>query len=42
MPIKPDKKVITEFIKEVYPKYIDNERVDILLNNTDFGVGENK
>lgn len=42
MPIKPDKKVINEFIKEVYPKYIDNERVDILLNNTDFGVGENK
>ena len=42
MPIKPDKKVINEYIKEVYPKNIDNERVDILLNNTDFGVGENK
>lgn len=36
------KKVIKEFLNEVYPKYKDNKRVDILLNNTDFGVGENK
>ena len=42
MPIKPDEKVIKEFLNEVYPKYKDNKRVDILLNNTDFGVGENK
>lgn len=41
MPIKPDKEVIKEFMEKVYPKYIDNNRVDILLNNTDFGVGEN-
>ena len=35
-------KVIKEFLNEVYPKYKNNKRVDILLNNTDFGVGENK
>ncbi|WP_302626077.1 radical SAM protein [uncultured Eubacterium sp.] len=39
MPIKPDKKVIEEFMNYVYPIYKDNVRVDILLNNTDFGVG---
>ncbi len=39
MPVKPDSEVIKLFIKEVMPLYIDNERVDILLNNTDFGVG---
>lgn len=38
-PILPDKRVITQFMQEVYPIYKDNERVDILLNNTDFGVG---
>ena len=38
--IKPDKAVINEFLKEVYPLYKDNDRVDILVNNTDFGVGE--
>lgn len=39
MPIKPDKKVIEQFVEYVYPLYKDNDRVDILLNNTDFGVG---
>jgi hypothetical protein len=39
MPIKPDRKVIEVFQKQVYPKYADNDRVDILLENTDFGVG---
>ena len=38
--IQPDKAVISSFIKEVMPLYTDNDRVDILLNNTDFGVGE--
>lgn len=38
--IHPDKQVIEEFIRELYPQYKDNERVDILLNNTDFGVGD--
>lgn len=39
-PVKPDKGVIEEFMKNLYPKYKDDYRVDILLNNTDFGVGE--
>lgn len=39
MPVKPDMKVKAEFMKHVYPKYKDNNRVDILLENTDFGVG---
>lgn len=38
--IKPDKAVINSFITEIMPDYINNPRVDILLNNTDFGVGE--
>lgn len=38
-PILPDKRVISTFKKELYPLYIHNPRVDILLNNTDFGVG---
>lgn len=38
-PILPDERVIRTFMQEVYPLYKDNERVDILLNNTDFGVG---
>ena len=38
-PIKPDHCVIEIFKREVYPLYKDNEQVDILLNNTDFGVG---
>ena len=39
MPIHPDPRVIKNFIENVYPLYINNNRVDILLNNTDFGVG---
>lgn len=39
-PVKPDKGVIAEFVANLYPKYKDNARVDILLNKTDFGVGE--
>lgn len=38
--IKPDKKVIDDFITYIYPKYKENNRVDILINNTDFGVGD--
>lgn len=37
--IMPDKRVIKTFVEKIYPVYKDNERVDILLNNTDFGVG---
>ena len=39
-PVKPDIKVIGEFKSAVYPLYKDNERVDILIENTDFGVGD--
>ena len=38
--VKPDEKVIGEFMQYIYPKYIDDSRVDILVNNTDFGVGD--
>lgn len=38
-PIKPDARVIEAFMRDVFPQYRDNPRVDILLNNTDFGVG---
>ncbi len=37
--ILPDPRVIEVFIKEVYPLYKENVRVDILLANTDYGVG---
>ena len=42
MPIKPDEKVINEFMDKIYPIYKNNDRLDILLSNTDFGVGENQ
>lgn len=38
--IKPNTRVISDFTKYLYPKYKDNSRIDILLNNTDFGVGD--
>ena len=37
--IKPDPSVIDVFTKEVRPAYLDNPRVDVLMENTDFGVG---
>lgn len=37
--LQPDYYVRELFMNEVYPLYKENERVDILLNNTDFGVG---
>lgn len=42
MPVKPDLEVIKIFRDFVYPKYINNDRVDILMENTEFGVGENQ
>lgn len=39
MPLKPDSDVIKDFMDVLYPIYKDNDRVDILLENTDFGVG---
>lgn len=38
--VEPDRDVINEFMQKVYPIYKDNDRVDILINNTDFGVGD--
>ena len=38
--IKPDKEVIDQFRQQLYDRYIDNERIDILLENTEFGVGD--
>ncbi len=38
-PILPDERVITDFTKKLMPVYLYNPRVDILLQNTDFGVG---
>ncbi len=38
-PILPDNEVISVFKEKIYPKYADNPRVDILIKNTDFGVG---
>lgn len=38
-PIKPDPQVIALFIEKLYPKYKEDSRVDILLENTAFGVG---
>ena len=37
--LKPDKSVIAEFTEKVMPVYLENDRVDILISNTDFGVG---
>lgn len=37
--IKPDPSVIAVFAKEVCPAFSDDPRVDILMENTDFGVG---
>ena len=37
--LKPYEGVIREFTERVMPDYLENDRVDILLNNTDFGVG---
>ncbi len=38
--IKSDSSVIKSFMTEIYQDYKDNDRVDILINNTDFGVGD--
>lgn len=37
--IKPNPSVIDLFMKKLYPIYAADDRVDILLDNTDFGVG---
>lgn len=37
--IKPDSEVIRQFVLHIMPKFAENDRVDILIENTDFGVG---
>ncbi|MCH5164991.1 MAG: radical SAM protein [Clostridiales bacterium] len=37
--VKPDRGVTDVFMRELYPIYKDDARVDILIENTDFGVG---
>lgn len=38
--VRPDSKVISDFTEKLYPLYKKHERIDILINNTDFGVGD--
>lgn len=38
--IKPDQAVINIFVQNLYEKYIHDPRVDILMENTEFGVGD--
>lgn len=38
--IQPDEHVISLFLEHLYPKYRDDDRIDILIQNTDFGVGD--
>lgn len=38
--ISPDKNTVNEFMERLYPKYKNNKRIDILIKNTDFGVGD--
>lgn len=38
-PICPDDTVIRIFEQQIAPDYLNNPRVDILMENTDFGVG---
>lgn len=40
--VKPDSSVIQIFARKLYYNYLHNPRVDILLHNTDFGVGGNE
>ena len=37
--LQPDPTVVTAFMQELYPQHNRNERIDILVENTDFGVG---
>ena len=37
--ISPDPVLIGKFIKEIYPKIKNDRQIDILISNTDLGVG---
>lgn len=38
-PVHPDPAAVEAFVEEVLPRYADDPRVDILVENTGFGVG---
>lgn len=38
--VKRDEELAQWFIKEVYPQIKDDERIEVLIDNTDLGVGE--
>ena len=38
--VKRDEELVKWFIKEVYPQIKDDDRIEILIDNTDLGVGE--
>lgn len=38
-PVRPDAQVVEAFVREVAPRWLDDPRVDVLVENTDFGVG---
>lgn len=37
--VHPDEQVIDTFKRELYPRLAEDPRVDVLLENTDFGIG---
>lgn len=39
MPVKPEPAVIDLFYRQLYPQYKEDPRIDILMENTEFGVG---
>lgn len=38
--VRPDATVVAEFMEHLYPRLRDDLRVDVLVENTDFGVGD--
>lgn len=38
--VKPDEAVVKIFAEKIYPDLRDDPRIDVLIENTDFGVGE--
>ena len=38
--MQADRGVIEVFLNKIYPQIKDHPRIDILLENADFGVGE--
>lgn len=37
--LQPDRAVVDVFVKKIYPHIADDTRIDVLIENTDFGVG---